>query len=141
MPDKLDNVHPLLAAKARKILEIAKGEGFDLRVVQGLRTFAEQDALFRQRPRVTRARGGQSYHNYGLAVDFGFFVNGKYDGNDLSLYKRIEAWATTVGLEWGGNWKSFKDLPHVQLPNAPKTSECLALMKAKGLNTVWLRWK
>lgn len=33
-----------------------------------LRTFAEQDALFNAKPQVTKAKGGQSYHNYGLAI-------------------------------------------------------------------------
>jgi hypothetical protein len=42
--------------------------------VQGVRTFAEQDALYaqgrtRKGLRVTNAKGGQSYHNYGLAAD------------------------------------------------------------------------
>ena len=39
-------------------------------IVQALRTFPEQHKLFLQRPKVTNADAGQSYHNYGLAFDF-----------------------------------------------------------------------
>ena len=46
-------------------------------VTQGLRTFAEQDALYKQVPKVTNAKCGQSIHNYGLAFDFCLAEAGK----------------------------------------------------------------
>ena len=51
-------------------------------IVQSLRTFPEQNALYAQGrtkpgPRVTKAKGGQSYHNYGLAIDFCLQLKGK----------------------------------------------------------------
>lgn len=137
----LENVHPVLAAKALKIIDLAKADGHTLIVTQGFRSFAEQDKLYNKRPRVTRARGGQSYHNYGLAVDFAFTVNGKLDWTD-SLYRKIGKWAAAVGLEWGGNWTSFKDLPHVQFPNMPSNANhLLQLYRQKGIAAVWLRFK
>jgi peptidoglycan LD-endopeptidase CwlK len=105
-----------------------------IRIVQGLRTIEEQDALYAQgrtKPGniVTNAHGGSSYHNYGLAIDFAILVdkdgNGTYDepswdikkDNDkdgvadwLEVVKIFEA----VGWEWGGKWASIKDYPHVQ---------------------------
>lgn len=115
LPKSLSGVHPTLAQKAMQMIAIAESEGYTIRVTQGLRTFAEQDALFRKRPKVTNARGGQSYHNYGIAVDFAFVVNGKISW-DERLYKNLGRWCSRVGLEWGGNWR-FTDLPHCQLPN------------------------
>ncbi len=136
----LDRVHPTLAARASKLIELAKADGFTLRVVQGLRTIAEQDALYsqgrtRKGPKVTNAKGGQSNHNYGLAVDFAFVVGGEISW-DEKLYKNLGRWAKQVDLAWGGNWKSV-DLPHVELPGIPKWSELLRLHQTGGMGAVW----
>lgn len=137
---KLDGVVPSLASKARQIVALATAEGFTLRVSQGLRTFAEQDALFRRRPVVTRARGGQSMHNYGLAVDFVFVVDGKPSW-DEKLYKNIGRWVDEVGgIEWGGRWKRFIDYPHIQLAKLPPTKILLPIYQKGGLQAVWKQY-
>lgn len=138
--DKLSRVHPVLAAKVRKLLELAAAEGHQLSIVQGLRTFAEQDALYRQRPRVTKAKGGQSMHNYGLAVDLAFVVNGKVSWDD-KLYPDIGRWGAAAGLEWGGTWRTFKDLPHVQLKGLPSWSALLPIYQKGGLPAVWQKYQ
>ena len=115
--------------------------GIDIRVIQGFRTAAEQDALFAQgrtKPgkRVTNARAGQSNHNYGLAVDFCIFENGKPNWNaPQSKWLRIATAAEALGLESGARWK-FVDLPHVQLPGL-SIAQCRALYKQGGLPLVW----
>jgi peptidoglycan L-alanyl-D-glutamate endopeptidase CwlK len=63
---------------------------------------------------VTNAKGGYSNHNFGIAFDIGVFENGKYLGNSPS-YRVVGPIGTALGLEWGGNWKTFVDLPHYQL--------------------------
>jgi peptidoglycan L-alanyl-D-glutamate endopeptidase CwlK len=143
---ELSRVHPVLAQRAQGILDLAASEGYGLIVTQGLRTFAEQDALFSKGRRgikgerkVTNARGGQSYHNFGLATDFAFLVNGKISW-DEKLYKNIGRWAEAVGLEWGGNWK-FVDLPHVQLKNLPSYKVLLPIYQQGGLKAVWEKYK
>jgi D-alanyl-D-alanine dipeptidase len=113
--EKLNAVNPLLREKALKILSLAAADGFQLTVTQAVRTFAEQDALFaqgrtRKGPIVTNARGGQSWHNFGMAVDLAFVVDGKISWDD-KLYSKIGKWASVAGLDWGGDWKKFKDLP------------------------------
>lgn len=68
-------------------------------------------------PKVTNALPGQSLHNYGLAFDCVPMVGGK-----LQWSKRCELWqvigecAELAGLEWAGNWKTFVEFPHVQMP-------------------------
>lgn len=116
--------------------------GINIEVVQGLRTIAEQDALFAQgrtRPGlvVTRARGGQSNHNYGLAVDVVPFTNGKpqWDAPN-SVWVAIGAEGGKQGLEWGGNWKKFIDKPHLQLGGLT-IKQCFALFRKGGLEAVW----
>src|SRR5215471_18388685 len=71
---KLQNVYQALAFRVRQMATMLEQEGIEILVVQGLRTWAEQDALYAQGRTasgqiVTNARGGQSYHNFGLAVD------------------------------------------------------------------------
>lgn len=133
------SVHPVVEKKANEIIELAKAEGFTLKVTQGYRSFKTQDALFAKRPKVTNARGGQSMHNYGLAVDVAFVVNGKISW-DEKLYKNIGRWADAVGLEWGGNWR-FVDLPHVQLKGLPSYKVLLPLYNQGGLKAVWDKYK
>ncbi len=105
---------------ARIFLPKLLAAGLDARIISGTRTYAEQNTLFRQGrfgnkgPRVTNARGGQSNHNFGIAWDIGLFENGKYL-TDSPLYKKAAELGRTDGLEWGGDWTSFKDQPHYQL--------------------------
>jgi hypothetical protein len=138
--EELEHTNHMLTHKVLQIIELAQQEGYHLTVVQGLRTFAEQDRLFAQRPRVTKARGGQSYHNYGVAADLAFVVNGKLSWDD-HLYRNIGRWASRVGLEWGGNWH-FVDYPHVQLHSMPGTGKLKAVYEKagggqKGIEAVW----
>lgn len=131
--EKLAKVHPLLAKRVRKLVGLT---ALDLRVVQGLRTYAEQDALFHQKPKVTNARGGFSNHNFGLAVDLCPFKNDKPDWNDAEAFNEIGKYVHEMGgLEWGGDWK-FVDKPHVQLPGLT-VSVCRSLYEKGGLALVW----
>jgi len=138
--EELASVEPHLSAKVLMIIDFAKQEGYNLTTVQGLRTFAQQDKLYAQRPRVTKARGGQSYHNYGVAVDLAFIVDGKISWND-KLYRNVGRWASRAGLEWGGNWH-FVDYPHVQLANMPAIGKLLPVYTMagggeNGIKAVW----
>jgi peptidoglycan L-alanyl-D-glutamate endopeptidase CwlK len=141
---RLDKVHPTLAAAITTLLGALAQNGLQIEVVQGLRTFAEQDALFAQGrtkpgPIVTRARGGQSNHNYGLAVDVVPFINGQPNWNaPMGVWTTIGAEAEKMGLEWGGDWRKFVDKPHLQLPGM-SVAECLSLYRRGGnkLDLVW----
>lgn len=71
---------------------------------------------------VTNAKPGASPHNYGLAWDFVPIVNGKPDWNNLALFKKCGEIAKKLNfegytLEWGGDFKTIKDYPHIQLKN------------------------
>ena len=147
---RLKGVHPDLAAKAVQIIELAAAEGHTLRVSQGVRTFAQQNALYakgrtKPGPRVTNAPGGRSWHNFACAVDFVFIVDGKASW-DVKLYDKIPGWCDKVGgLESGARWTRFKDRPHVQLAGLPSTKRALATYKAagggaKGVRAVWAKY-
>jgi peptidoglycan L-alanyl-D-glutamate endopeptidase CwlK len=98
------------------------GAGVIARIISGTRTYAEQNALYKQGrfgnkgPIVTKARGGQSNHNFGIAWDIGLFRNGAYlDESPLYGTAGPIVLASTLGVEWGGNWKTIVDQPHYQL--------------------------
>ncbi len=112
-------LNPELVAKVKRLISLAKTRGYSLVVTQGYRSVAEQNRLYAQgrtRPGkiVTNARGGQSNHNKGTAVDVAFVVGGEISWND-QLYAKLGPWAAAVGLKWGGNWKHFKDKPHLEI--------------------------
>jgi peptidoglycan L-alanyl-D-glutamate endopeptidase CwlK len=95
----------------------------DVLVTATLRTNAEQDALYAQGrttpgPIVTNARGGQSAHNYGLAIDVVPMVNGKPDwsGTD-AIWQEIGNLGQARGLTWLGAPDSpFREMPHFEVP-------------------------
>lgn len=117
---KLQGVHPVVAAKARQLIEEAYREGINVIITQGLRTVEEQNALYAQgrtKPGkiVTNAKGGYSYHNFGLAFDFAILnPDGSVNWTVDSKWKRVGQIGKSLGLEWGGDWKDFKDYPHFQ---------------------------
>lgn len=77
---------------------------------------------------VTKARGGYSWHNFGLAADYAFVINGKVTWNGpWDTFGRI---AKECGLEWGGSWKTFKDRPHVQWTGGRTLAQMRAAAKA-----------
>jgi peptidoglycan L-alanyl-D-glutamate endopeptidase CwlK len=104
---------------ARRSLGRIRASGADARIISGTRTYAEQQALFRQGrfgnpgPRVTNAQAGQSWHNFGLAWDIGLFEGGRYLTGAAS-YLEVADLGKIEDVEWGGDWRSFQDPPHYQ---------------------------
>jgi peptidoglycan L-alanyl-D-glutamate endopeptidase CwlK len=98
-----------------------------VRIVQGFRSIEEQDALYAQgrtKPGaiVTKAKGGKSYHNYGLAIDFALLYDKDGNGSfeSLSWDTTDPRWAEVVkafenkGWFWGGKFSTITDKPHLE---------------------------
>ncbi|WP_082411887.1 M15 family metallopeptidase [Thalassobacillus devorans] len=126
MPTEL---HPAVAEKRDELIDRAADKGIDVVITEGFRTIEEQEEIY-ERGRsedgdiVTYAEGGESYHNYGLAIDFALRKeNGdiiwdtEYDGNDNgdSDWMEVVDIAKELGFDWGGDWRRFKDYPHLQM--------------------------
>jgi peptidoglycan LD-endopeptidase CwlK len=120
---------PAAQRAARRFLANCKAAGLDARIISGTRSYAEQDALYAKgriniggmwtrvpgTQKVTNARGGHSWHNFGLAFDIGLFEGRAYVLDD-ARYNAASVHANDLPLGWGGNWKgSLKDPPHYQL--------------------------
>lgn len=117
---KLELLKPKVRELAERLINECKNLGYQSTITQTLRTIEEQDALYAQgrtKPGniVTYAKGGESFHNFGVAFDFCPIVNGKLDWNNLELFKKIGSIGKSLGLEWGGDWPTPKtDLPHFE---------------------------
>jgi peptidoglycan L-alanyl-D-glutamate endopeptidase CwlK len=142
---RLSQVHPELARRVRLAITELNGQELNIQVVQGLRSFDEQNVLYAQGRTapgkiVTNAKGGYSNHNFGLAVDLcPFLSDGKpHWSASEGTWKAIGKAAERQGLEWGGRWKTFVDRPHVQLPGL-SVADCRALYRQGGLPLVWDR--
>lgn len=118
----LQGIHPDL----RRVMDRALQEApFDFRITEGLRTVERQKQLVA----IGASKTMRSRHLTGHAVDLVPIVDldkdGKVEAEEMyawplfyKLAPAIKAAAEAVGvrIEWGGDWKSFKDGPHWQLP-------------------------
>lgn len=116
--------------------------GCDYIGIEGHRTWEEQDALYakgRTAPGsiVTRAKGGFSNHNFGIAMDFGVFRGKSYlDDTNTDLALQVHAacavHARKLGFDWGGDWKALKDEPHFEISTGLTLSQKRKLYQEKG---------
>mgnify|MGYP001590611262 CR=1 FL=1 len=147
---RLALVHPLLGEKVHKLAEMTLQEGVEIRVVQGLRSWNEQQSLYdqgRTRPGkiVTKCLPGHSWHNFGMAVDIAPDDTAKplWQPNwksDHPVWKRLVVLAKTLGFICGAEFRTFPDNPHFQMtgrfPVNP-TDEVRQLFKDGGTQAVW----
>jgi peptidoglycan L-alanyl-D-glutamate endopeptidase CwlK len=122
-------LYPPFVAKLEQLEEVLQHTGAVYYVTSGLRTVDEQDKLYTQGRTspgqiVTNAKGGQSAHNFGLAVDFCRDADlnkaGLQPDWNVKSYKLLAQKAEEIGLEAGLHWQTFQDAPHIQLPLSKK---------------------
>lgn len=120
---KLSAVNAVLREKTAIIISTLELEfNCDVEVTAGFRTIEEQNKLYAQGRTttgkiVTNAKGGQSFHNHGLAVDLCKFKNGQPVWDDEKFWRRLGELAKINGLVSGYFWK-FQDKPHLQIGSA-----------------------
>lgn len=111
---RLQGVHPDLV---RVVKTAAAMSDLDFTVLEGLRTVERQKQLFAQKATKTM----NSRHLTGHAVDLAPMIGGQISW-DWPLYHRLAkivkaaAAVEKVPLQWGGDWRAFKDGPHWELP-------------------------
>lgn len=145
--DRVLKLHPKIRFEVVFLLKACYKANVRIRIVQGLRTFAEQDELYAQgrtKPGkiVSNARGGYSNHNYGFAIDFCLLhANGtiswdQYEDADKDGQKD---WIEVVNIfkshqfEAGLYWK-FVDPPHLEKNFNYTVKQLLALHMAKKVD-------
>jgi peptidoglycan LD-endopeptidase CwlK len=125
----VEGLHPELAYHTNLLVQKAGEDGINVVITDDFRSFHEQDKLYAKGRTgdgtiVTHAKAGESFHNFGLAVDFALTTSEgevlwdlNYDGNGngRSDWMEVVEIAKDLGFEWGGDWKHFKDYPHLQM--------------------------
>jgi peptidoglycan L-alanyl-D-glutamate endopeptidase CwlK len=112
--DRLKGVHPDLVKVVEHAIEITT---VDFAVLEGLRTPERQKVL----KDAGASQTLNSRHITGHAVDLGAWVDGevRWDWplyNQISKAMKAAAAELSIPIEWGGDWRTFKDGPHFQLP-------------------------
>lgn len=156
---RLVGLHPLLRYMAARLVTESFIAGVPIIITQGYRSIEYQNQLFSQGRKlvggewqvvdkskiVTKAKGGRSFHNYGLAVDFALLLP---DGRTASWDTRRDGdsdghkdWFEVADIgkrifqpphgEWGGDWDRFCDMPHFQYSFGITIDQLEHGMKAK----------
>lgn len=118
----LDELKPKVKELCEAFIKKCEDKNIDVLITSTYRDKESQDALYAQgRTKegkiVTRAKGGESFHNYRVAFDFVPIVGGKAQWNDSKLFAECGAIAESVGLEWAGRWVKFSETAHCQYTN------------------------
>jgi len=155
---RIQLLHPAVRVRFQKFIETCEDTlDITLRIVQGLRTFDEQAAIYAQGRTtpgkiVSNAKAGSSYHNYGLAIDIAQLdrgqVNWKFD------YGKLQKIARDMDIVWGADWDNdgktkaqgdkdehLVDMPHFQISFGYTWQTLLTIYNAHGFlpGTKYLR--
>ena len=135
MSRDITQLHPELRQIIPQFLGQCEAVGLNVLITDCWRSREEQNALYcmgRTRPGsiVTNVAWPNSAHNWGVAFDFCRNEKGKeYDNHDR-FFDRVGQIGKGLGLDWGGDWKSFRDMPHLQMAKY-----------MPGNTTAWLKSK
>ncbi|MFC7439730.1 M15 family metallopeptidase [Laceyella putida] len=142
----LTGLYPQVAQATEQLIKNCKERGIAIKITEGFRSFEKQDQLYAKGRTVpgeivTYAEGGESYHNYGLAVDFALFDakrkrlswDMERDGNKngVSDWEEVAQEAKKLGFDWGGDWSRFKDYPHLEMTFGQSIVGLKATMKLR----------
>ena len=146
IPALRDRFQPIARFIQDEADRVAFAHGKRARISQGLRTFAQQNALYakgRTAPGniVTYVQGGYSKHNWGLAIDIAIFTE------DFAAYLPSDPLYMTVGehidslkipdLLWGYHFAdmfhtTFRDIPHFEWMPGSENGISAALIAKYG---------
>lgn len=160
-------LHPAIRIDVKAACNVINELGLEMRIVQGLRSYAEQDALYYQDklpiaevnklrfaahlplfpdngqklPWASNAKGGQSYHNFGLAFDFclrhkdgSVSFDFKEDSNhdQRSDFLQVIGIFQNLGFVSG---MSFNDNDHIEKSFGHKFTELDMILKSKKVDS------
>lgn len=136
--DVIEGLYPPFRDAIDALILAAQQEGLDVGMHQGFRSWEEQDRLYAQGRttkgnKVTNAKGGQSWHQFGLAADVVFRVKGRWSWDPKHPWSRLDEIGRQLGLSRGPKW----DLPHFEWPRKMSLARARELYKKGGLQEVW----
>lgn len=134
-------MHPVVKETVIELIRRCYAEGIYIFITDGYRSYTEQAAIYGQGRKsyvyngkdygqpgknvVSNAKPGYSNHNFGVAVDF---VLTNKEGTAAywtvdSKWRRAAQIAKSLKMDWGGDWKSFPDYPHLEMTGGLSTSQ------------------
>ena len=131
MSARIEDLEPVTQGLCKAFLAAVEEQMLPpVRVTHTLRTFDEQEALYRKgreqtengyvvvdrKEIVTKAKPGESAHNFGAAFDICVQGHTPYP-NDEKLWQAYGEVGERLGLAWGGRWKGIVDRPHFERPD------------------------
>lgn len=156
---RLALVYPDLAKRWTRVREsMWVAHNVQLRAADGLRTYSQQWAIWcegrlkekngtwvicDERLVTTHAKPGESWHNFGLAIDSAFMGDDPYltklsDVQSMLLWNDYGKYCQEFGLIWGGNWpEKKKDRPHCQITYGMSIHTAQMLYENAGIKSVW----
>lgn len=121
-----------VAANCRIWMKRCKAAGLNVLVTSTVRDAEYQEYLYSQgrtRPGSIVTNGKRPTFHWdkaGLAFDFCKNVKG-HEYDDASFFRKAAAIAKEIGFSWGGDWRSFKDTPHIQWDEHGKYTNSMIL--------------
>lgn len=114
--ENLEGVHPDLRKVCDRAIELCQSIKVDFIITDGCRTIEEQRVFVS----TGKSKTMRSRHLGGMAIDYVALIDGRvtYDvGYMEEIADLFKAAADELGIpiKWGGDWKSFKDTPHIEL--------------------------
>jgi len=137
----LSLLSPFFRAKLKMALKDVWAAGYDLFVFEGWRSPSRQDYLYEQGRTsdgkiITNAKRWTSWHQYGVACDLVFKINNRWTWEPS--YDKAADIMKNHGFEWGGDFKSFKDIPHFQITGGLTIQEAKAITEQHGVQALWI---
>lgn len=129
-------LHPAVRSAVERLEEECTRQGLRLLITDCTRTMAEQQALYakgRTQPGgiVTNVQYPNSAHNWGVAIDFCQNIRGQ-EYSDTSFFRNVATIAKHLGFAWGGDWKNFVDMPHLEWAEFMPNNSTAWLRKTYG---------
>ena len=144
------NLYTHFGSQVEKLLKECKEKGLRVKLLSGNRTWTEQRKLYAQGrtapgKKVTKARPGESWHNYGVAADLCFRGATPFPDPDpkrsvegAALWGDFGAIAKGLGFVWGGDWGW--DYGHVRQSYGVELDEAQKIYNREGLIGVYLEF-
>ncbi|MDF2673376.1 MAG: ycdD, partial [Clostridiales bacterium] len=126
----ISDLHPYAAKLCNKLIALCKNEGISIIVTSTLRDPEYQRYLYEKVPGSTNTPLAGA-HGFGLAFDVVPIVNGRALWNNQGLWNKIGALGKSLGLEWGGDWRSIIDKPHFQYTQGLSSADLRAGKRPK----------
>jgi peptidoglycan L-alanyl-D-glutamate endopeptidase CwlK len=128
--ERILTLNPAIQQMTINFIVEMQAHGMNLRISQAFRTNEEQDRLYNRsrngntEPWATDARGGESYHNYGMAIDVVEIINKETN------WQFNKAWVADIAMQYGFEWPLPVDDPcHFQVSKGYTTRQLLEMVR------------